>query len=107
MPTSPPDLSAMLAQAQKLQEDLAAAQEEARKQVVEGAAGGGMVTVEITGGLEVRKVKIDPAVVDRAELGMLEDLVAAAINQALVKAQALQHDAVRSVAGGLPIPGLF
>ena len=102
-----PDLSAMLAEAQKLQARLQEAQEAARKQVVEGTSGGGMVTVEMTGGLELRRVKIDPAIVDPKDVGMLEDLIAAAINQAMGKAQALQTDAVRSAAGGLPIPGLF
>jgi nucleoid-associated protein EbfC len=102
-----PDLSAMLAEAQKLQAKLQEAQEEARKQVVEGTAGGGMVTVEMTGGLELRRIKIDPSIVDPKDVAMLEDLIAAALNHAIGKAQALQTDAVRSAAGGLPIPGLF
>lgn len=102
-----PDLSAMLAEAQKLQSKLQEAQEAARQQIVEGSAGGGMVTIEITGGLEVRRVKIDPGIVDAKEVGMLEDLVAAALNQAIAKAQALQGDAIRTATGGLPIPGLF
>jgi DNA-binding YbaB/EbfC family protein len=105
---STPDLSAMLAEAQKLQQRLQEAQEDAKKQVVEGAAGGGMVTVEMTGGLELRRVKIDPKMVEPScDLGMLEDLVAAAVNHAIGKAQALQADAVRNATGGLPIPGLF
>jgi hypothetical protein len=103
---STPDLSAMLAQAQQLQAKMQAAQEEAKQKLVEGAAGGGMVTVEMTGGLEVRRVKIDAGIVDQNDVGMLEDLIAAAVNQALGKAQALQADAIRSAAGGLPIPGL-
>jgi hypothetical protein len=102
-----PDLSAMLAEAQKLQAKLQEAQEAAKKQVVEGTAGGGMVTVEMTGGLELRRVKIDPSIVDPKDVAMLEDLIAAALNHAIGKAQALQADAVRSAAGGLPIPGLF
>jgi nucleoid-associated protein EbfC len=103
---SGPDLSAMLAQAQQLQTRMQEAQEQAKQQVVEGAAGGGMVTVEMTGGLEVRRVKIDPNIVDKKDVGMLEDLVAAAVNQAMGKAQALQADAIRAVTGGLSIPGL-
>ena|SRR5688572_26782837 len=102
-----PDLSAMLAEAQKLQAKLQEAQEAAKQQVVEGTAGGGMVTVEMTGGLELRRIKIDPSIVDPKDVAMLEDLIAAAINHAIGKAQALQADAVRSAAGGLPIPGLF
>jgi DNA-binding YbaB/EbfC family protein len=102
-----PDLSAMLAEAQKLQARLQEAQERAKTQIVEGAAGGGMVTVEMTGGLELRRVKLDPKIVDPKDLGMLEDLIAAAVNHAIGKAQALQSDAVRSATGGLPLPGLF
>ena len=102
-----PDLSAMLAEAQKLQAKLQEAQEQAKRQILEGTSGGGMVTVEITGGLEVRRVRIDPSIVDPKDVGMLEDLVAAALNQAIGKAQALQGDAVRSATGGMPIPGLF
>ena len=104
---STPDLSAMLAEAQKLQARLQEAQENAKRQVVEGSAGGGMVTVEVTGGLEVRRVKIDPSIVDPKDVGMLEDLVAAALNHAIGKAQALQSDAMQSATGGLQIPGLF
>lgn len=102
-----PDLSAMLAQAQQMQARLQEAQEAAKQQVVEGTAGGGMVTVEMTGGLELRRVKIDPKIVDAKDVGMLEDLIAAAVNHALGKAQALQSDAMRNAAGGLAIPGLF
>jgi nucleoid-associated protein EbfC len=103
---STPDLSAMLAQAQQLQARMQEAQEQAKQKLVEGTAGGGMVTVEMTGGLEVRRVKIDPNIVDAKDVGMLEDLIAAATNQALGKAQALQADAIRTVTGGLSIPGM-
>jgi len=103
-----PDLSAMLAEAQKLQQKLQQAQEEAKSKVLEGTAGGGMVTVEITGGLEVRRVRIDPNIVDKKDVGMLEDLIAAALNQAIGKAQTLQGDVLRSATGGMPLPpGLF
>jgi len=107
MADQPFDLNAMMQQAQRMQEELLKAQEEAKQKTAEGAAGGGMVTVTITGGLEVRRVKIDPAAVDPKDVGMLEDLVAAAVNQAIAKAQELQAEAMRGAAGGLNIPGLF
>ena len=101
------DLGAMMQQAQKLQEDMMKAQEDAKTKVVEASSGGGMVTVSITGGFEVRAIKIDPACIDPKDPSMLQDLIIAAINQAIVKAQELQAGAMQSVTGGLNIPGLF
>ena len=101
------DLGAMMQQAQQLQEQMLKAQEEAKLKTVEASAGGGMVTVTITGGFEVKAIKIDPACIDPKDPSMLQDLVIAAINQAIVKAQELQAGAVSSVTGGLNIPGLF
>lgn len=104
------DLGAMMQQAQQLQEQMLKAQEEAKQKVVEAGAGGGMVTIQMTGGLEVKKVKIDPSVIDPKDVGMLEDLIAAAINQAVQKAQQLTAEAMQSAMGplaGMNIPGLF
>ena len=101
------DLNAMMQQAQRMQQEMLKAQEEAKQKTVEASSGGGMVTVVITGGLEIRSVKIDPAAIDPKDPTMLEDLIAAAMNQALTKAQELQAESMRSVAGGLNIPGLF
>lgn len=101
------DLGAMMQQAQQLQEQMLKAQEEAKQKIVEASAGGGMVTVTITGGFEVKSIKIDPACIDPKDPSMLQDLVIAAINQAIAKAQELQAGAVSSVTGGLNIPGLF
>src|SRR5689334_3435898 len=83
------DLGAMMQQAQQMQEQMVRAQEEAKQKTVEGTAGGGMVTVTMTGGFEMRKVKIDPSVIDPKDLSMLEDLIVAAVNQAVAKAQQL------------------
>ncbi len=107
MSDQPFDLNAMMQQAQRMQQDMLKAQEEAKQKTVEASSGGGMVTVVITGGLEVRSVKIDPAAIDPKDPTMLEDLIVAALNQALAKAQELQAESMRSVAGGLNIPGLF
>ena len=101
------DLGAMMQQAQQLQEQMLKAQDEAKQKTVEASAGGGMVTVTITGGYEVKAIKIDPACIDAKDPSMLQDLIIAAINQAITKAQELQAGAVSSVTGGLNIPGLF
>ncbi|MCA1664289.1 MAG: YbaB/EbfC family nucleoid-associated protein [Myxococcales bacterium] len=101
------DLGAMMQQAQQLQEQMLKAQEEAKLKIVEASAGGGMVSVTISGGFEVKSIKIDPACIDPKDPSMLQDLIIAAINQAIAKAQELQAGAVSSVTGGLNIPGLF
>src|SRR5206468_5864721 len=74
-----PDLGALLEQAQHMQEQLVQAQAAAAEQLVQGHAGGGVVTVDATGGMEFQKVTIDPKVVDPADVEMLEDLILAAI----------------------------
>jgi nucleoid-associated protein EbfC len=101
------DLGAMMQQAQQLQEQMLKAQEEAKLKTVEASAGGGMVTVTISGGFEVKAIKIDPACIDAKDPSMLQDLIIAAINQAIQKAQELQAGAMQSVTGGMNIPGLF
>ena len=86
------------------------AQEAAKLKTVEASAGGGMVTVLMTGGLEVKKIKIDPSVIDPKDLSMLEDLVVAAINQAVQKAQELTADSMQQAMGplgGMLPPGLL
>jgi DNA-binding YbaB/EbfC family protein len=106
----PFDLGAMMEQARSLQESMLKAQEEAKNHTVEASVGGGMVTVVLSGGLEVRSVKIDPAVINPNDKAMLEDLVAAAVNQAIQKAQALTNESLQKALGplaGLQIPGLF
>jgi DNA-binding YbaB/EbfC family protein len=102
-----PDLGALMQQAQLMQQKMMDAQEQARQKTVEASAGGGMVTVIVSGGLEIKSIKIDPAVIDPKDVGMLQDLVVAAVNQALQKAQELVATEMQSVTGGLNIPGLF
>lgn len=94
----------MLRQAQQLQAKLAKAQEELDNTVVEGTAGGGGVKVTITGKLRIQSVKINPEAVD--EIDMLEDLVMAATNEAIDKAQKMAQDSLNSITGGINIPGL-
>lgn len=107
MSEGPPDFGAMLEQAQAMQQQMMKAQEEAKKQTVEASAGGGMVTVTVSGALELKALRIDPQAIDPKDPTMLQDLVIAAVNQGLKKAQELQTSAMQSIAGGLHIPGLF
>jgi DNA-binding YbaB/EbfC family protein len=92
----------LLASAQRMQEQLLAAKAEAEATVVEGQAGGGAVKVTVTGGLEFRSVSIDPSAVDPHDVSMLEDLVLAALHDAVAKAQEAQAGAM----GGLDMGGL-
>jgi len=91
----------ILRQAQKLQEKILKVQEELENLRVEGSAGGGMVTVVANGRQEILEVKIDPEVVNPDDVEMLEDLILAAVNQALEKAQEQANEEMSRVAGGL------
>jgi DNA-binding YbaB/EbfC family protein len=93
------DMGALLQSAMQMQQDLLSAQEQAAEQVVEGVAGGGMVRVEVTGGLEFRRVTIDPQVVDPDEVDLLEDLVLAALHDATGRVQDLQSAAMPALGG--------
>jgi DNA-binding YbaB/EbfC family protein len=96
----------MMRRLQKMQERVLKAQEELQSRTVEGTAGGDAVSVTLTGGLKVQSLRIDPEVVDADDVEMLEDLVTAALNEALDRVQALQSEHMASVAGGLDLPGL-
>jgi DNA-binding YbaB/EbfC family protein len=92
-----PDMNGLLSQVQQMQQELLSAQQEAAAQVVEGQAGGGAVKIEMTGGFDFRKVTIDPAAVDPADVSMLEDLVLAALHDAVGRVNELNRQAL----GGL------
>ena len=96
----------MMKQAQKLQEQMMALQEEVGKKKVEATAGGGMVTVEANGKQEIVLIKVDPEVVSKDDVQMLEDLVLAATNEALRKSRELVQQELGKLTGGLKIPGL-
>jgi DNA-binding YbaB/EbfC family protein len=100
-PTSGLDLSSLLQQAQSVQQQLLEAQARAAAQVVEGQAGGGVVRVTVTGGFDFQDVRIDPTVVDPTDVEMLQDLVLAAIRDALGKVNELNQEAM----GGLGLGG--
>ena len=96
----------MMQEAQKLQQQMLALQEEVGKKKVEATAGGGMVTVEANGKQEIVSIKIDPEVVSKDDVQMLEDLVLAATNEALRKSRELVQQEMGKITGGLKIPGL-
>jgi DNA-binding YbaB/EbfC family protein len=89
-----PNLNQMMKQVQKMQADMAKAQEELKNEVVEASAGGGMVTVKISGELELKELTIDPGAVDPEDVEMLQDMVIAALNEALRSAEELQQKAM-------------
>jgi nucleoid-associated protein EbfC len=103
-----PNMQQMLRQAQKMQQDLLAAQESLKDEVVDASAGGGMVTVEVTGDLHVKSIKIAAEAVDPDDVEMLQDLVLAAVNEALRAAQELASTKLGGITGslgGLGLPG--
>lgn len=97
------NMQQMLKQVQKMQRDMEIAQEELGNETVEASAGGGMVTVVVSGDLEVKSVKIAPAAVDPEDVEMLCDLVLAATNQALRSAQELAAGKMNAATGGLDL----
>ncbi len=99
-------MNQMMRQMQKMQEDMASAQQVLEAEVVEGTAGGGVVTAEVTGGGQLQKVSIDAGVVDPDDVEMLEDLVVAAVSDGLRKAQELQAERMGPIAGGVDLGGL-
>jgi nucleoid-associated protein EbfC len=100
-----PNLNQMMKQVQKMQADMAKAQEELKNEVVEASAGGGMVTVKITGDLEIRDVRIDPEAVDPDDVELLQDMIQAATGEAIRSAQELAAAKMNAAAGGLAGPG--
>ena len=102
-----PDMGALMRQAQKMQADVAKAQEEVARMTCDGQAGGGMVTVTVNGTYDLQKIKIEKAVVDPTDVGMLEDLVMSAVNAANARMRELTKERMAKVMGGMNIPGLM
>jgi len=92
--------------AQQMQSQMAQAQDELKEMTLEATAGGGAVRVVITGACEVRTVEIDPSAVDPGEVEMLQDLVLAAVNDAIARAKELERERMGRIAGGLGLPGM-
>jgi len=101
------NLGQMMKQAQQMQARMSEMQEQMEAHEVEGASGGGMVIVRLNGKFDVRGVSIDPSIIDPDEPEMLEDLVAAAINDAKTKIDAFKQEKMADMTGGLPLPPGF
>jgi DNA-binding YbaB/EbfC family protein len=101
-----PNVQQMLAQVQRMQQQMAAAQEQLKGEVVEATAGGGMVSVQVSGDLEVKAIRIDPAAVDPQDPEILADMLVAAVNEALRMAQELAASKLGAAGGGLDLGDL-
>jgi len=101
------NMANLMKQAQAMQAQMAKLQEEAATKTVTGTAGGGMVSVTAKGGMEIVSVVINPEAAKSGDVDMLQDLVLAASNDALKKARQMMADQMKSVTGGMNIPGLF
>ena len=100
------DMNELMRQAQQMQTQMAQAQEQLAHETVEATAGGGLVTVKATGTGEITEIKIDPKAIDPDDPEMLEDVVLAAVNEAIRSAQNLAQSKMGGIAGGLGLPGL-
>lgn len=98
------DMKKMMKQAQKMQRDAAKAQEEVAAMEFSATAGGGMVQAVVSGGGEVKSVLIDPDALDPEDVEMLQDMVVAAINEALREASDASNNAMSSIMGGMNLP---
>jgi DNA-binding YbaB/EbfC family protein len=109
MAMNQPNMQAMLKQVQQMQAEMMKAQEQLSDEVVEASAGGGMVKVKITGGLEVKEIRIDPDAIDPEDAEVLQDMVLAAVNEAIRAAQELAQSKLGGITGGmsgLGLPGM-
>ncbi len=100
------NMQKLMKQAQKMQQDMARVQEELSNTEVEGVSGGGMVRVTANGNSEILSISIDPEIIDPEDAEMLEDMVLAAVKDALAAAAALSAEKMSSVAGGMSLPGM-
>ncbi len=101
------DMKKMMKQAQRMQAELAKAQDEIKDMEFEATAGGGMVKVVATGDMAVKSIAIDPEAVDPEDVEMLEDLVLAAVNEALRGVSDISAQRLNAATGGMSIPGLM
>lgn len=100
-------LGNIMKQAQQMQQKMARMQEELQSREVEASAGGGMVTATVNGAQQLVALKVEPSVVDPEDVEMLQDLVLAAVNEAIKKSQAMAQEEMSKITGGMNIPGLM
>lgn len=98
------NMQKLLQMGQQMQSQMSQIQENLDKREISASSGGGMVTVTVDGKGEIRRIRIDPTVVDPADVEMLEDLVLAAVSEAQGKARGSYEEEMRKLAGGLPFP---
>ena len=101
------NMQGMMKKVQKMQQDMLKMQEELKNRTVEATAGGGAVTVVVTGRKTVEKVTIAPSAVDPEDVEMLEDLVTPAINEAMRKVDEMTEKEMGKITGGMKLPGMF
>ncbi len=101
------NMQGMMKKVQKMQQDMLKMQEELKNRTVEATAGGGAVTVVVTGRKAVEKVTIAPSAVDPEDVEMLEDLVTTAINEAMRKVDEMTEKEMGKITGGMKLPGMF
>ncbi len=104
---APGNMNQMLKQAQKMQADMAALQEDLEQREFSASSGGGMVAVTVDGKHLVKSIKINPDIVDPEDTEMLEDLITVAINEAISNASKTSEEEMGAITGGLNMPGLF
>jgi DNA-binding YbaB/EbfC family protein len=101
------NIGALMKQAQQLGGQLGQISEEMRKRHITGSSGGGMVEIEVNGLMEVLRCRIDPQLISQNDRELLEDMVVAAVNQAIAKGKQMHAESIRDLTGGLPLPGGF
>ncbi|MDX6636696.1 MAG: nucleoid-associated protein EbfC [Solirubrobacterales bacterium] len=100
------DLNAMMKQVQQMQAEMASAQDKLKDEVVDASAGGGMVKAKMSGDLRLLELRIDPQAADPEDVELLQDMVLAAVNEALRAAQELATSKLGGITGGLGLPGM-
>lgn len=101
------NMNQMIKQAQKMQEEMKVKQEELEQQEFQSTSGGGMVEVTITGKKEIKSMIIKPEIVNPDDIEMLQDLVVAAVNEAIRKVEDITNEEMEKITGALNIPGVF